>query len=460
MRRTVAMVSVGRRVKPPHVRSMADLNRQFDGERPLHHSEAIHRTRATTGVHVSEMDVSDVTPVFIATRDEALRRLHAFLPHAGRAYADNRNTDRGPDAERSVSALSPYLRYRLLTEHEVIGAVLDRHGPEKAEKFVSEVLWRTYFKGWLELHPTAWIRFLSDRDAVRETMSSGLARAVVAAEEGRTGIDGFDDWAHELIETGYLHNHARMWFASIWIFTLRLPWTLGADFFLRHLVDADPASNTLSWRWVAGLQTPGKTYRATADNIARYTDGRFNPKGLAIEAPALREDPLPSVRTLPPQVAVPPGPVLLLMHPEDFGPESFVPPGVTVGAALAVMGGSANWPWGDAARRFVMTAAEDAVVRAKEQFGCAATVAETMDPDRVLSATAAAGAACVMAPEAPVGPVSDALAGLVKPLTAEGVSLVRVRRPWDDKLWPLATKGFFPFRQRSTAALAAEGLRL
>jgi deoxyribodipyrimidine photo-lyase len=64
----------------------------------------------------------------------------------------------------------------------------------------------------------------------------------------------------ELVETGYLHNHARMWFASIWIFTLRLPWELGADFFLRHLLDGDAASNTLSWRWVAGLHTKGKHY--------------------------------------------------------------------------------------------------------------------------------------------------------------------------------------------------------
>ena len=61
-----------------------------------------------------------------------------------------------------------------------------------------------------------------------------------------TGIEGFDDWARELVDTGYMHNHARMWFASIWIFTLRLPWALGADFFLRHLLDADAASNTLS----------------------------------------------------------------------------------------------------------------------------------------------------------------------------------------------------------------------
>ena len=408
------------------------------------------------------MAVDGVTPAFTATRDEALRRLKAFLPRAGRFYAENRNTDGGPDAERSVSALSPYLRYRLLTEHEVIAAVLDRHGPHGAEKFVSEVLWRTYFKGWLELHPTAWTRFLDERDVARETIarSSGLGRAVAAAEEGRTGIDGFDDWARELIRTGYLHNHARMWFASIWIFTLRLPWTLGADFFLRHLVDADPASNTLSWRWVAGLQTPGKTYRATADNIARYTEGRFSPKGLALEAPSLREDLLPRLRTLPPQVAAPPGPALLLMHPEDFGPESLVHPGVRVTGALAVAGGSANWPWSDAARRFVRDAAEDAVGRAGVQFDCAASVAETMDPEGVLTATAAAGAAYVVAPEAPVGPVSDALAGLAKSLEAAGVKLVQVRRPWDDLLWPLATKGFFPFRQRSPAALASVGLRL
>ncbi len=245
-------------------------------------------------------------PAFVATRAEALRRLDAFLPRAGRAYAENRNSDAGPDAERSVSALSPYLRYRLLTEREVIAAALDRHGPQGAEKFVSEVLWRTYFKGWLELRPTAWTRFVAERDAVPRT--GGLARAVLAAEEGRTGIDGFDDWARELVEAGYLHNHARMWFASIWIFTLRLPWTLGADFFLRHLVDADPASNTLSWRWVAGLQTPGKTYLATADNIARYTGGRFSPKGLATRAPALGEEPLPKPRALPAPAPHPDGP--------------------------------------------------------------------------------------------------------------------------------------------------------
>ncbi|RYB04007.1 DNA photolyase FAD-binding protein [Lichenibacterium ramalinae] len=403
--------------------------------------------------------VDDATPAFVATRAEALRRLDAFLPRAGRAYAEARNTDGGPEAERSVSALSPYLRYRLLSEREVIAGALDRHGAE-ADKFVSEVLWRSYFKGCLELRPAIWARFLAERDAGRDAVrrSGGLARAVAAAEEGRTGIAGFDDWAQELAAFGYLHNHARMWFASIWIFTLRLPWALGADFFLRHLVDADPASNTLSWRWVAGLHTPGKTYLATPDNIARHTGGRFHPRGLATQATALVEAPLPAIRPLAPQPPVPPGRALLLLHPEDFGAERSIVPGVDVVGVLAATGGTDDWPWGAAARRFVESAAEDAAARAEGSQGGGADVTEGLGAEAVLAAAAAAGATTVVAPEAPVGPVSDALGDLAGPLTAAGMTLVRVRRPWDDALWRHATKGFFPFRERSRAVLGADGL--
>ena len=179
---------------------------------------------------------------FSPTRAAGLDRLNAFVPHAGRAYAEGRNTDPGPGAASAVSRLSPWLRRRLLTEAEIVAAVLAEHRLADAEKFVAEVLWRTYWKGWLELRPGVWRQFVADRDAARQLP---IARAIAAAEAGTTGIDGFDDWARELVETGYLHNHARMWFASIWIFTLRLPWALGADFFLRHLIDADPASNTL-----------------------------------------------------------------------------------------------------------------------------------------------------------------------------------------------------------------------
>ena len=69
-----------------------------------------------------------------------------------------------------------------------------------------------------------------------------------------------------------------MWYASIWIHTLKMPWYLGADLFLNNLLDGDPASNTLSWRWVAGIQTKGKAYLAKDWNIEKFTKNRFNPK--------------------------------------------------------------------------------------------------------------------------------------------------------------------------------------
>ena len=66
-----------------------------------------------------------------------------------------------------------------------------------------------------------------------------------------------------------------MWFASIWIFTLKLPWQKGAEFFLKYLLDGDAASNTLSWRWVAGLQTKGKNYSAQSWNIEKFTNNKY-----------------------------------------------------------------------------------------------------------------------------------------------------------------------------------------
>ena len=173
--------------------------------------------------------------LFPPQRSAALARLEAFVLHAGRRYASERNRDSGPGQRDNVSLLSPYLRHRVITEHEVLAAVLRQHSPQAAEKFIQEVFWRTYWKGWLQQRPQIWQAFLRERDADRARLeqSQDLRSALTAAEDGRTGIDGFDAWAWELVQTGYLHNHARMWFASIWIFTLRLPWTLGADFFHR-----------------------------------------------------------------------------------------------------------------------------------------------------------------------------------------------------------------------------------
>ena len=396
-----------------------------------------------------------VGSTFPPSRAMALSRLAEFVPAAGRLYAAGRNTDAGPDRPGAVSRLSPYLRHRVITEQDVVAHVLARHSLDAAETFVQEVLWRTYWKGWLEMRPSVWRRFLDERDRQRDAFHDH--RALADAENGQTGVEGFDDWARELVETGYLHNHARMWFASIWIFTLRLPWTLGADFFLRHLIDADAASNTLSWRWVAGLQTVGKTYLATSDNIARYTNGRFAPAGLAREALALTEPPIEPARDLggPPRHDQA-EPSLLLVTPEDMHPESAFDGAAAFQSVLVASG--ADLLWGEGARRFVAAAAAETAERAAAHYGLPAHVIERLDAEALIAAAKAAGVRRIVTPYAPVGPVADQLARLAPLLAREAVTLAQVRRDWDSAFWPHAKKGFFAFKERIPALLRQNGL--
>ncbi len=388
------------------------------------------------------------------TRAAGLARLEAFAPRMGRAYAANRNTDVGPGANVHVSGLSPWIRRRLVTEEEAVRAALEAHGPRGADKFVQEVLWRTYWKGWLEMRPSVW----ADFEAARDRLDAG-GPAVRAAAEGRTGIAGFDDWARELAATGWLHNHARMWFASIWIFTLGLPWELGADLFLRRLTDADPASNTLSWRWVAGLQTPGKTYLATAENIARFTEGRFRPKGLATEARPVAGPPPPAARPLPPaRRETPDGPHLVLVTDEDLTPEQLIGPWEIAGIVSAPEPAIAGR--GVPAGAFAAGALADAERRARARYGHPVMRLDGLTADALVTAAQAAGAVGVVTACAPVGPTAAALARARPKVEAAGLRLTEVRRPWDEALWPLATKGFFPFRERAPEVLRTLGLAI
>jgi deoxyribodipyrimidine photo-lyase len=390
-----------------------------------------------------------------ASRVVALERLAQFAPKGGVQYASGRNTDYGPDYPSAVSRLSPYLRYRLITEQETVASVLSQHSPAAAEKFVQEVLWRTYWKGWLEMRPTVWQRFLDERDLQRHTFRD--SPAVTDAGNGLTGIEGFDDWARELVATGYLHNHARMWFASIWIFTLRLPWALGADFFLRHLIDADAASNTLSWRWVAGLQTVGKTYLATAGNIARYTNGRFTPKGLAAEAIALTEAPIAAPQELPALPAwVSRGPAALLVTHDDLNPETLFDAGCDIRSVIVAA--DAGLLWGDGARQFVRAAAADTAARAATHFGCPVNLADKLSVAHLIAAAREAGVGQIITPYAPVGPVADVLAKTAPELAREGIALVQARRAWDSVFWPHAGKGFFAFKERIPSLLRESSL--
>ena len=393
-----------------------------------------------------------------ATRADGLARLHDFLPRAGGDYARTRNDDLGPGDRGNVSMLSPYLRHRLLTEHEVVAAAIAMHGAHGARKFVEEVLWRTYFKGWLQLRPSVWAGFVAERDAMREVARNddALAERLAQAEAGSTGIDGFDAWAQELAYNGYLHNHARMWFASIWIFTLRLPWTLGADFFLRHLRDADAASNTLSWRWVAGLQTPGKPYVATTDNIARCTHGRYRPTGLATHVVAIVGPPPPPAAELG-RVDAPAHHqrALLLVTPDDLHPESLrIDADIAGVACVQSCTAPAAWPWGNAARGFVDGAIADTASRLhRAQPNGAVEVLDAPDAHAVTRMAQRIGVDTVVVAEAPVGPMADALDALRGALAEDGIALVRVRRDWDARFWPHATRGFFPFRERIDGVL-------
>jgi deoxyribodipyrimidine photo-lyase len=391
------------------------------------------------------------------TRAAGLARLAAFAPRMGRAYAAERNSDRGPEQRDNVSGLSPWIRHRLVGEWEAVRAALDAHGPTAAEKFVQEVFWRSYWKGWLEQRPGVWRSYrnsLGEAEA-RLATSGGLREAHERACHGQSGIACFDAWARELVETGTLHNHARMWCASIWIFTLRLPWELGADFFLRHLVDGDAASNTLSWRWVAGLQTRGKHYLARASNIARYTERRFDPAGELDEDASPLAGPEPPRPTPLPQADAPPGGrFALLLHEDDAGID------LRLVAAPVAIGGFAlperRSPRGcsPAAAAFAEGAVAEGVRLASDRFGVPGT---RLAVGGITEWAASLGVTEIATPWAPVGWTAEALDEIAHGLATRGITLRRLRRDWDGLCWPHATRGFFAFRERIPEIIARRG---
>ena len=225
---------------------------------------------------------------FETTRAKAVENLENFVEKELSEYSRSRNFDYGPEKRNNVSCLSPYITHGVLDEIEIIKKSLSKFSFSKNEKFIQEVLWRTYWKGWLELRPSVWSDYIISLNAIKEKFKEDPN--YLKAMEGTTNIECFDEWVKELKTYNYLHNHTRMWFASIWIFTLNLPWQLGAEFFLKHLYDGDAASNTLGWRWVAGIQTQGKHYLASEWNIKKFTNSRFQNIKLNENAPPKMAD--------------------------------------------------------------------------------------------------------------------------------------------------------------------------
>jgi deoxyribodipyrimidine photo-lyase len=393
------------------------------------------------------MDLLTRTADFTPTREAALQRLAVFAPSAGSRYADKRNFDFGPDNRTNISALSPHIRHRLISEHEVCADVLKVFAPSTAEKFIQEVFWRTYWKGWLEMRPAVWSRYNTELGEALSQVerNSGLRKIYERAIAGNTGNEAFDTWAQELVETGYLHNHARMWFASIWIFTLRLPWQLGADFFYRHLMDGDPASNTLSWRWVAGLQTRGKTYLARSSNIAEYTENRFRPDGLAREANPLEWDNPPSAAPLHYRAAPSGAKALLLVTEEDCNPG--VPKSAAGFATWQLTGERSVLPVGERPLAFAAGALADASARLSKALSGHGAFEGIVAVDHLIETAKTLEIKEFVTMHAPVGPVAGALKKLEQSAASQGIALRFIVQEWDRLAWPHAARGFFNLKE-------------
>ncbi|MEP3636138.1 MAG: FAD-binding domain-containing protein [Paracoccaceae bacterium] len=390
---------------------------------------------------------------FVATRAAGLAAMQACIDGMGRQYEQGRNYDNGPGRHTHVSMLSPYISRRLISEHEVIAAARDAHGLDDASKFIEEVIWRGYYKGWLERRPQVWDSYVAGRDADFAAVKRDrrLRREIELAEAGQTGLNYFDSWAHELTQTGYLHNHSRMWFASIWIFTLELPWRLGADFFYRHLLDGDAAANTLNWRWAAGLHTRGKPYPARRQNIDTFTNGRFTPahgelaevtKGLEASEP----DGLPTVQPIRDiQTAKTGVPTAILVTGQDCLVEHFNLDTLKVEtvATLSCSHLRSPRPVSDAVCRFEEGALRDAAAR----LNCAPQTLNAANPTDLVDWATTAHVKQIFTPYVTHGPLRDWLDAATPPLAARGITLCEQRRDWDSAIWPHATAGFFKVRK-------------
>ncbi len=401
---------------------------------------------------------------FDPTRAAGEARLAAFIPRMGRAYAARRNTDHGAGGHAHVSTLSPWLRRRLVLERDTVAAALAEHGAEGAEKFIQEVIWRGYFKGWLERRPQVWASYRDGLVQDLEVLQTDrrLRKQVQTAEAGQTGLDCFDAWARELVDTGYLHNHARMWFASIWIFTFGLPWRLGADFFYRHLLDGDPASNTLGWRWVAGLHTRGKPYAAQAWNIVKFTNGRFAPRDADLQDDVtglqdLEPEGLPPLQPLrAPRAPDPGAPSLLLLTEEDCRPEDFPLATLDLRATLALSASHLRSPLpvAEPVQHFETGALRDTGTR----LGGQVPIEPAGLPADLARHAARAGARQIVTAYVPQGPLRDWLDQATPALDAAGITLTEWRRDWDALIWPHASAGFFKVKKQIPAILHQAGL--
>ncbi len=308
-------------------------------------------------------------------------------------YASTRNFYDG-----AVNKISPYLTHGFINLADIAAGVEARYPAEDCEKLIMEFGWREFFQHvWRHVG-----------DGILNDIEPGLPGVNYRSElprdiiEARTGIAVIDATVRELYNTGYLHNHARMWLASYVVHLRKVHWRAGADWMLGYLLDGDPASNHLSWQWVAATFS-SKPYLFNAENVARFAP-RWASEKTAIDISYEALDAIArsnqivqpewrcgrlSACTVPPLFAVPKelivqpdnaanaAPVLefevVLIHPWNLAePQSDAVAEADAGADAVVDGGPdqapklkrigvihapyhANFPWSEQRWQFVMT---------------------------------------------------------------------------------------------------------
>ena len=199
-------------------------------------------------------------------RYEAEKRLKKVNP---KQYTKTRNYFNG-----TISHLSAYIRHGVMSLAEIRDYILSiSKETNEAEKFINELGWRDY---WQRIYTQIGDGIWNDREIYKTgyTDKDYADKLPNDITQGKTGLKCIDEFSNTLHKTGYLHNHARMYLASYIVHHRKIKWQAGARWFLQHLLDGDPASNNLSWQWVASTFSH-KPYYFNRENLEKFTDGIY-----------------------------------------------------------------------------------------------------------------------------------------------------------------------------------------
>ena len=196
----------------------------------------------------------------VASRQDALEKFNSFNPSL---YAKTRNFLNG-----QISRLSAHIKYGIISNKEIYEHIRDKYTFNESEKFIQELAWRDFWRSYAYHHPDQlWTDVEEYKTGFQaHEYQDDLPEDITSAKTPTQVINVF---INQLLTTGYLHNHSRMYLASYIVHFRRVKWQAGAKFFLSHLLDGDIASNNFSWQWIASTFA-GKPYIFNLENVHKY----------------------------------------------------------------------------------------------------------------------------------------------------------------------------------------------